>query len=356
MRDSTIREPDAAPAGQAAPASCAAASASRATRRPRSTSTRVSSQAPITKKTIRAQDRGPARAGRSREHDAEHDVPIAPPKRSKTPKKPNISPALCCGISVAKSERESAWAPPCTVADQERRARRTASVVRSDEAVDGMPHVDGEGDEDRPLGADAVGQDAEGERERHAHELDHEERADQRGVGMPISSPKIVAMPDDRVDRVVVDQEGEQQQPGVLVALRSSRKVSPRRRTATARRLAPSASPARAGAAGSGTLRKSGIEKSAHQTATLRKDTRVAACPRRRGRSVAGLRSSRGSAPGAGPPPEVAEGEAGGRDAVDLVGLRDRRAAASCRRRGSRSRRCCRPRRARAPAPSRPAG
>ena len=31
--------------------------------------------------------------------------PIAPPKRSKTPKKPNISSALCCGIMVANSER-----------------------------------------------------------------------------------------------------------------------------------------------------------------------------------------------------------------------------------------------------------
>ncbi len=46
--------------------------------------------------------------------------PIAPPKRSKTPKKPNISPALCRGMSVAKSERDRAWMPPMTMATAKR--------------------------------------------------------------------------------------------------------------------------------------------------------------------------------------------------------------------------------------------
>ena len=55
---------------------------------------------------------------------------MAPPKRSKTPKKPNISPALCLGMSVANSERDSAWAPPCTVATR-KPSTKNCVVVRS---------------------------------------------------------------------------------------------------------------------------------------------------------------------------------------------------------------------------------
>ena len=54
--------------------------------------------------------------------------PIAPPNRSKTPKKPNISPALCLGISVAKSDRASAWAPPWTVPTRKPRTKNCAGV------------------------------------------------------------------------------------------------------------------------------------------------------------------------------------------------------------------------------------
>ena len=56
------------------------------------------------------------------------NIPIAPPKRSKTPKNPNISPALWRGMRVAKSERDSAWMPPCTVATRTPRTKDCAVV------------------------------------------------------------------------------------------------------------------------------------------------------------------------------------------------------------------------------------
>ena len=56
--------------------------------------------------------------------------PIAPPKRSKIPKKPNISPALCCGTSEAKSDLESAWIPPITIAMTKAKAKNWAMLLR----------------------------------------------------------------------------------------------------------------------------------------------------------------------------------------------------------------------------------
>ena len=58
------------------------------------------------------------------------DMPIAPPKRSKTPKKPNISPALCRGISTAKSDRDRAWTPPITIATAKAKKKNWPIVWR----------------------------------------------------------------------------------------------------------------------------------------------------------------------------------------------------------------------------------
>ena len=52
--------------------------------------------------------------------------PMAPPKRSNTPKKPNISPDLCRGIKVANSERDERLGARPAPCPRGRPARRTA--------------------------------------------------------------------------------------------------------------------------------------------------------------------------------------------------------------------------------------
>ena len=119
-------------------------------------------------------------------------------------------------MSVAKSERESAWAPALHRGHQEPQDEELRGGPQQ-EAVDRDAGVDGEGQEDGPLRPHPVGEQAEGERERHAHQLHHEQRQHHLRGG----DADLVAVggghADDRVDRVVVDEEREQQQPGVAV-------------------------------------------------------------------------------------------------------------------------------------------
>ena len=80
---------------------------------------------------------------------------------------------------LANSERLSAWLPPCTMptrkASSKKSQRRRHAV-----AEDADQRVDGERDEDRPLGADPARERAEEEGEGDADELDQEDRGDQR--------------------------------------------------------------------------------------------------------------------------------------------------------------------------------
>ena len=78
-------------------------------------------------------------------------------------------------------------------------------------------HVDDQRDEDRRLGADAVGETAEGERKRNPDELHHHERGDQRILRQPDLLAVGTRHADDRADAVVVDQERDQHQEGLPV-------------------------------------------------------------------------------------------------------------------------------------------
>jgi hypothetical protein len=96
-------------------------------------------------------------------------------------------------MRLAKSERERAWMPPCAVATMKARSRN-CDVCAQVVADDGDEHVDGEAEIDRLLGADAVGQAANMKANGTPTELDHEDGGQEVGWGIPISSPKVVAM------------------------------------------------------------------------------------------------------------------------------------------------------------------
>ncbi len=55
--------------------------------------------------------------------------PAMPANFSKTEKKPKYSDDLCFGIMRAKSERLSAWLPPCTVPTRNASAKNCHAVV-----------------------------------------------------------------------------------------------------------------------------------------------------------------------------------------------------------------------------------
>ena len=55
--------------------------------------------------------------------------PKIPANFSKMLKNPKNSPDLCCGIMLAKSERLSAWVPPCTMPTRPARMKKCVADV-----------------------------------------------------------------------------------------------------------------------------------------------------------------------------------------------------------------------------------
>ena len=115
--------------------------------------------------------------------------PKMPANFSNTEKNPKNCDADWRGIRLAKSDRLSAWLPPCTIADrdgqhEELGGRRHLVGQHADE------RVHGERDVERSHRAEAIGHEAEQERERNAGEL-HEQDARRSATSraMPISAP-----------------------------------------------------------------------------------------------------------------------------------------------------------------------
>ena len=136
---------------------------------------------------------------------------------------------------------------------------------------------------------------------------------------MPELRPVGRGHPDDGLDAVVVEEERDQHQEGLAVAAQLAEGLAQAREADRDQALRPARGRPRARCGGSGTRRNRGIEKTSHHTATLRKETRMAAAgvgeaePLRAAGSMSRLTAM------SRPPAEVAEGVAGGGDAVHLV-------------------------------------
>ena len=210
-----------------------------------------------------------------------------PANFSKTPKKPKNSDDLLPRDHRGEERSRQRLAAALDRGDQNASTKK-CQVGRHEVAEDADDDVDDERDEDRRLRADAAGQPAEEKRERDADELHEHERRDQRVLRQPDLLAVDRRHPDDRADAVVVDQERHQHQERLAVppqlAQRRDELTDGRRQRVHVRR------PAADRTAGSGTRRNRGIEKTSHQTATLRNESREARRRRRRGRTTRGFR------------------------------------------------------------------
>ncbi len=101
-------------------------------------------------------------------------------------------------------------------ADQDRQRKELRGRVH-EVAEHADERIDDQADEDRRLGPDAIGEHPEQERERDADELRDQQRADHRVVVEADLGSVDGGHPDDRLDAVVVDQEGEQEHEGLPV-------------------------------------------------------------------------------------------------------------------------------------------
>ena len=159
-------------------------------------------------------------------------------------------------------------------ADQDRQDEEVRRG-RHEVAEDADRRVDQQAEEDRPLRADPAGQRAEQERERHADELHQQDRADQRALADADLGAVDRRHPDDGPDPVVVDQEREQHQEGLPEAAQLAEGLAEPGERGPRSRPSPGHSSGSSARGGSGTRRKSGIEKTTHQTATERKASRA---------------------------------------------------------------------------------
>ena len=167
---------------------------------------------------------------------------------------------------------------------------------------------------------------AEEEGAGDAHELHQQDRADERALADADLGAVGRRHLDDGLDAVVVDQERQQHQERLAVAAELAKRLAQAHEGDAGPGSRPGRSSGSIRAGGSGTRRKSGIENSAHQTATDRNASRAGSVaslslspgpegsPKSR-RHLDPRQVERQQQPAAQIPHRVA----GGRDPVDLV-------------------------------------